>query len=133
MTSIENFLKENRIDEVECLVPDMAGIARGKILPARKFIKGMRGNGLRIPESVFVQTVNGDYPPAAYDNEVVEVRGAEVDAAEHVHQLAVFYVAQMFRAHGAQEPTDLVFELVQSVLEENGVKGWRRPDFRAAL
>ena len=62
MQIIENFLKENRIDEVECLVPDMAGIARGKILPAQKFLQGMHKNGLRIPEDVFVQTVNGDYP-----------------------------------------------------------------------
>ena len=61
-TVIEAFLKDNRIDEVECLVPDMAGIARGKILPAKKFLDGMRRHGLRIPEDVFVQTVNGDYP-----------------------------------------------------------------------
>jgi glutamine synthetase len=40
----------------------MAGIARGKILPAQKFLAGMRSHGLRIPEDVFVQTVNGDYP-----------------------------------------------------------------------
>src|SRR3546814_3886145 len=59
---IETFLKEHRIDEVECLVPDMAGIARGKILPAQKFLDGMRKNGLRIPEDIFIQTVNGDYP-----------------------------------------------------------------------
>src|SRR3546814_9285735 len=40
----------------------MAGIARGKILPAQKFLDGMRKNGLRIPEDIFIQTVNGDYP-----------------------------------------------------------------------
>ena len=34
MNAIEEFLKQHRIEEVECLVPDMAGIARGKILPA---------------------------------------------------------------------------------------------------
>ena len=62
MTSIEAFLKDHRIEEVECLVPDMAGIARGKILPAAKFLQGMAHNGLRIPEGVFVQTVTGDYP-----------------------------------------------------------------------
>jgi glutamine synthetase len=28
----------------------------------------MRNSGLRIPESVFVQTVNGDYPPSDQDN-----------------------------------------------------------------
>ena len=62
MNAIEEFLKEHRIEEVECLVPDMAGIARGKILPAERFVEGMRNNGLRIPEGVFVQTVNGLYP-----------------------------------------------------------------------
>ncbi|MEO3430544.1 glutamine synthetase family protein [Pelagibius sp. CAU 1746] len=62
MQSIEDFIKERRIDEVECLVPDMAGVARGKILPAHKFLAGMRNEGLRIPEDVFIQTVNGDYP-----------------------------------------------------------------------
>jgi glutamine synthetase len=67
MIDIEEFLKEHRIEEVECLVPDMAGIARGKILPAERFIQGMNSNRLRIPEAIFVQTVTGDYPPAADD------------------------------------------------------------------
>jgi len=62
MEEIEAFLKEHRIDEVECLVPDMAGIARGKILPPQRFIRGTIERGLRIPEGVFVQTVTGDYP-----------------------------------------------------------------------
>ena len=62
MAYIDDFLKENRIEEVECLVPDMAGIARGKIIPAEKFISGKRAAGLRIPESVFIQTVTGGYP-----------------------------------------------------------------------
>ena len=62
MTVFESFLKDHKIDEVECLVPDMAGIARGKILPADRFIKVVQGNGLRIPEGIFVQTVTGTYP-----------------------------------------------------------------------
>jgi glutamine synthetase len=71
MNEIEEFLERNRIDEVECLVPDMAGIARGKILPANKFVQGMRNRGLRIPEAVFVQTVTGDYPRPAFEEKVV--------------------------------------------------------------
>ena len=74
MSAIEDFLEEHKIEEVECLVPDMAGIARGKILPADRFIKGIRRNVLRIPEQIFVQTVTGHYPseddvtdPAARD------------------------------------------------------------------
>ena len=37
----EQWLKNNSITEVECLVPDLGGIARGKILPTDKFIKGI--------------------------------------------------------------------------------------------
>ncbi len=66
MSYIEEFLKEHRIEEVECLVPDMAGIARGKILPAAKFVRGIN-RGLRIPEAIFVQTVNGRYPENSED------------------------------------------------------------------
>ncbi|WP_119462383.1 glutamine synthetase family protein [Rhodospirillaceae bacterium SYSU D60014] len=61
MKQLEEWLTERKIDEVECLVPDMAGIARGKILPANKFIKSARGHALRLPESIFIQTVTGDY------------------------------------------------------------------------
>jgi glutamine synthetase len=57
MDRIRDWLKENSITEVECLVPDMAGKARGKFIPADKFIKG----DSRLPESILVQTVTGDY------------------------------------------------------------------------
>ena len=56
----------------------------------------------------------------------VEVRGAEVDAAKHVHQLAIIYPAEVCRAHGAQEPSNLALELVQTLLEEFGIEGRRR-------
>jgi glutamine synthetase len=62
LNKLQEWLKGHSIEEVECLVPDMAGIARGKILPAHKFIRSMGENGLRIPESIFVQTVTGGYP-----------------------------------------------------------------------
>jgi glutamine synthetase len=53
------WLKEHRVGEVECLVPDMAGIARGKILPTNKFLSGLRNGTLRLPESIFGQMVTG--------------------------------------------------------------------------
>ena len=61
LTSFEEFLSSNAIDEVECLVPDMSGTARGKILPPTKFQKGSKIRGLRIPEEVFTLTINGRY------------------------------------------------------------------------
>jgi glutamine synthetase len=53
------WLKERRVGEVECLVADMAGIARGKILPTNKFLSGVRNQTLRLPESIFGQMVTG--------------------------------------------------------------------------
>jgi glutamine synthetase len=56
------WITDNRIGEVECLVPDMNGIVRGKVLPAAKFLKSLKDNSLRIPGSIYVVTVTGDYP-----------------------------------------------------------------------
>lgn len=53
------WLKDRRITEVECLVPDFTGNARGKIIPAAKF---SHDYGTRLPEGIFVTTVTGDYP-----------------------------------------------------------------------
>jgi glutamine synthetase len=57
MDKIREWLEEHRITEVECLVPDMTGNARGKFIPADKFIK----EDSRLPESILIQTVTGDY------------------------------------------------------------------------
>ena len=59
---LEKWCAEHRITEVECLVPDLSGIARGKILPAEKFLKGIKTDAHRLPESMFTQTVTGDFP-----------------------------------------------------------------------
>ncbi|MGD9842267.1 MAG: glutamine synthetase family protein [Steroidobacteraceae bacterium] len=59
MSKIGAFFKEHGIQEVEAVVPDMAGIARGKVMPAEKFAEE---EGMRLPESIFLQTVTGDYP-----------------------------------------------------------------------
>jgi glutamine synthetase len=57
----EEWINERKISEVECLVADMSGTARGKILPPKKFLKGHRSQGLRIPEEVFTLTINGRF------------------------------------------------------------------------
>jgi glutamine synthetase len=59
MSDIQQFLKDHGITEVEALVPDMAGVARGKVMPAEKYAED---EGMRLPESIFLQTVTGEYP-----------------------------------------------------------------------
>ena len=54
---LQDWLTERHIEDVEAIVPDMAGAARGKVVPAAKFGKG----DMKMPEGVFAQTISGDY------------------------------------------------------------------------
>ena len=56
------------ITEIECAVPDLAGVGRGKIMPTSKFLSNPTMN---LPLSVFFQTISGEYPP--YDGLVDSV------------------------------------------------------------
>ncbi|MCP4381913.1 MAG: glutamine synthetase [Hyphomicrobiales bacterium] len=53
------WLKERRIEDIECLVPDLAGVARGKMMPVEKFLTGPI---MAMPGSIFTQTIAGDWP-----------------------------------------------------------------------
>ena len=54
---IQDWLTDRHIEDVEAIVPDMAGAARGKVVPAAKFGKAT----MKMPEGVFAQTISGDY------------------------------------------------------------------------
>jgi glutamine synthetase len=54
---IQAWLTEHNIEDVEAFVPDMAGAARGKVIPAAKF----GASELKLPEGIFAQTISGNY------------------------------------------------------------------------
>jgi glutamine synthetase len=56
---LEQWLDNNHVTEVECLVPDLTGVARGKILPRKKFTED---RGMRLPEAVVAMGVTGEFP-----------------------------------------------------------------------
>ncbi|MEJ6397748.1 glutamine synthetase family protein [Yoonia sp. 208BN28-4] len=56
------YLEASRLDEVECLIPDLPGIARGKAVPAAKWEKQTH---FHLPNSIFFQTITGDWGEAA--------------------------------------------------------------------
>ncbi|WP_353471373.1 glutamine synthetase family protein [Salipiger sp. H15] len=56
------YLEGRRLDEVECVIADLPGIARGKAVPASKFA---RQDYFHLPESIFYQTITGDWGDAA--------------------------------------------------------------------
>ena len=57
--SLNQWLRDQRIDEVECLVPDLTGLARGKILPTERFTED---RGMRLPEVAIAMSVTGEAP-----------------------------------------------------------------------
>lgn len=59
---LEQWLNERRVTEVECLVPDLTGVARGKILPRAKFTED---RGMRLPQAIVAMGVTGSSLKAA--------------------------------------------------------------------
>ncbi len=52
------YLDGRTLDEVECIVSDLAGVARGKAMPGAKFA---RQSHFYLPNSIFFQTITGDW------------------------------------------------------------------------
>jgi len=71
-TDMEEWLDAKRVTEIECLVPDLTGVARGKILPRVKFTDD---RGMRLPEVVLGMTVTGNTPErdAAYERAISSI------------------------------------------------------------
>ena len=58
-TDLEAWFDQRRVTEIECLVPDLTGVARGKILPREKFTED---RGMRLPEATVAMGVTGEFP-----------------------------------------------------------------------
>jgi glutamine synthetase len=130
MSRLESFIAEHRITEVECLVPDLSGIARGKILPAEKFLRILRDRGLRMPEAIFVQTVTGDFP----DEE--DVTSAENSDIYMIPDAATIRKVPWYNEPTAQVISDSVYAdggpvdiaprfVLKRVLELYAQRGWQ--------
>ncbi|MEX0957373.1 MAG: glutamine synthetase family protein [Rhizobiaceae bacterium] len=53
------WLEWRGIEDVECITPDQAGVARGKMMPSKKFTSN---TSLALPSAVFMTTITGAYP-----------------------------------------------------------------------
>ena len=60
--NLRQWLIDNKIDDVEAFLPDIAGVPRGKIIPAARLPSIIDGDGLRINEQMLTQMVNGAFP-----------------------------------------------------------------------
>jgi glutamine synthetase len=65
----KSYLENKRLDEVECIISDLPGIARGKAVPATKYA---RQDQFHLPDSIFYQTITGGWGEAAGDDGFIE-------------------------------------------------------------
>jgi len=59
------YIGNRRVDEVECIIGDIAGVARGKAMPASKFAKQ---TNYYLPNSIFLQTITGEWADNPFDS-----------------------------------------------------------------
>jgi glutamine synthetase len=131
MTELKSWIEQRGISEVECLIPDLNGVLRGKVLPAAKLIQSDLDGSLRLPSSVFAVTVTGEYADAAGDDEAYQ--DPDMRLIPHVATLCV--------APGFKTPTAYVFadamhsdgspwassprHVLKAVLALYQARGWR--------
>ncbi|MDH1008870.1 glutamine synthetase family protein [Pseudomonas nicosulfuronedens] len=130
LDQLSGWLKERKITEVECMIADLTGIARGKIAPTAKFLNE---KGMRLPESVLLQTVTGDYVEDDIYYDLLDP--ADIDMVCRPDENAVFLVPW------AIEPTAMVIHdtydklgnpielsprnVLKRVLQLYADKGWK--------
>ena len=67
--TLKEWLGRKKIEEVECVISDIAGVVRGKAMPLSKFD---RLENVYMPSSIFYQTISGDYVNLPISNQWTE-------------------------------------------------------------
>ncbi len=130
-TDIASWIRERAISEVECIVPDMNGIQRGKVLPANKFLKSVEDRTLRIPGSVFIVTVTGGYPEDIqhivpdFDPDLILVPDATtIREAPGYKTPTAYVIADAY--HGSGKAVEIApRQILKKVLALYAAKGWK--------
>jgi glutamine synthetase len=128
---LATWISERRVSEVECIIPDMNGVQRGKVLPAGKFLSGVKDGTLRIPGSVFTVTINGEYPEGInhiipdFDPDQIMVPDPEtIREAPGFSSPTAYVIADAFTRHG--EPVNIAPRMIlKRVLKLYEDKGWK--------
>ena len=127
MQHIDEFLKKHHITEIEAIIPDMAGTARGKIIPRSKFESG---ESMRLPQAVMIQTVTGDYPDDGSFTGVTDPDMVCVPDASTIRLVpwAVDPTAQVIHDCVHFDGTPVAISprrVLRQVLEKYAAKGWK--------
>ena len=131
MDDLATWVRERGIAEVECLVPDINGVLRGKVLPAAKLLQSLKDGSLRLPSSVFQVTVTGDYAGSADDPEsfsdpdmVLRPDAATARVAPGLNTPTAFVFADALHADGSPWTVSPRHVLAR-ILALSAGRGWR--------
>jgi len=124
---LTNWLQNRTIEEVECVIPDVVGFARGKAMPVKKFLKTDR---MYLSPALFFQTVSGDYAEVEFENAWTEsdmMMVPEVATARAVpwtSDITIQVICDLFRQNG--EPVGFApRNVLRRVLKLYEEKGWK--------
>ena len=129
--NLATWIADHGVSEIECIVPDMNGVQRGKVLPAGKFLSSVKDGTLRIPGSIFTVTINGEYPEGIghivpeYDPDQVMVPDADtICEAPGFATPTAYVIADTFGRDGAPVPfaPRMILKRVLKLYED---KGWK--------
>ena len=122
----QDYVAGRRLDEIECIVADIAGVARGKAMPASKFA---RQEKFYLPNSIFLQTITGEWadnPTGAFTEPdmILTPDYSTTSAAPWTADFTLQVIHDVYDQQGQPVPVAPrnVLKRVVSVFE---AKGWR--------
>ncbi|SDL27377.1 glutamine synthetase family protein [Paracoccus chinensis] len=124
--SARNYIEGRRLDEVECIVPDMAGVARGKAMPASKFA---RQESFYLPNSIFLQTITGEWadnPAGAFTEPdmILAPDFSTVSAAPWTADVTLQVIHDVFDQQGRPVPV-APRNVLKHIVGLYAERGWR--------
>lgn len=121
------YARGHKMEEVECIVPDLAGTSRGKAMPATKFDPDEE---LALPISLFYQTISGEYVDMEIENQWLEkdiVLRPDMTTASAVpwaDDLTMQVICDMFTREG--DPLAIApRSVLQRVVRAFSDRGWK--------
>lgn len=103
LESLRDWIRAHRVEEIECVTPDFAGIARGKVMPAAKFL---RESEIRLPVSIYFAVITGEY--------------AEVNHPELYSDGDITLVPDLTTSRAVPWAGDPSLQIIHDVLDRDG-------------
>jgi glutamine synthetase len=123
----EAYAQGQKIDGVECIVPDLAGTSRGKTMPTTKFDPAV---DMALPISLFYQTISGEYVDMAIEDQWLEkdiILKPDMNTACAIpwaDDISMQVICDMFNRDGT--PLDIAPRtLLQRIMDIYAAKGWK--------